>query len=260
MNVDTKKFAIFIFGFVFILNIAPSVFSMREAIPSSSPQKYCSTSIFIKTLYGTFEIDDHLVLELLNCSTMQRLKKVHQYGVRSYITGHGLQYTRYDHSVGVWALLKRFKASRKEQIAGLLHDVSHTVFSHVGDFVFRKKERKDAYQDDIHENFLKQTPIPNILKLHGLELADVLNTEGRFKMLDQEYPDLCIDRLEYNLQGGLLKGLLTKNDIEVILNDIVFKNGQWYFCSPEVAHKFARVSIDLMVGEWGSPEYCLIYP
>ena len=36
-------------------------------------------------------------------------------------------------------LIKKLGGSVEEQIAGLLHDVSHTAFSHVIDYVFDNK-------------------------------------------------------------------------------------------------------------------------
>jgi len=50
--------------------------------------------------------------------------------------------TRFDHSVGVMLLIRKLGAGSspasallKEQVAALLHDVSHTAFSHVIDYV-----------------------------------------------------------------------------------------------------------------------------
>ncbi len=71
-------------------------------------------------------------------------------------------------------------ASLDEQIAGLLHDVSHTVFSHVGDFVFNFESKKDAYQDSCHEWFLKKYGIEEILSKHGFTVDQVLHKSGKF--------------------------------------------------------------------------------
>ncbi len=49
--------------------------------------------------------------------------------------------TRYEHSLGVYLLLRRLGAGPREQVAGLLHDVSHTAFSHAVDFVFSSEEQ-----------------------------------------------------------------------------------------------------------------------
>ena len=49
--------------------------------------------------------------------------------------------TRFEHSLGVFALLRRLRAPRREQVAGLLHDISHTAFSHAVDFVFTSEEQ-----------------------------------------------------------------------------------------------------------------------
>ena len=43
-------------------------------------------------------------------------------------------YSRLDHSIGVALILWHFTHDRAETLAGLLHDVSTPVFSHVADF------------------------------------------------------------------------------------------------------------------------------
>src|SRR5690554_5599914 len=91
----------------------------------------------IETFYGLIDVEEPLLLELIEHPAFQRLKGVHQYGV-SYYTTHKEEYTRYDHSLGVFALLRAKGSPLKEQVAGLLHDVSHTAFSHVGDWIFGK--------------------------------------------------------------------------------------------------------------------------
>lgn len=65
---------------------------------------------------------------------MQRLKGISQFRIpdKYYFKDN---YSRFEHSIGVMVLLGKLGASQEEQIAGLLHDVSHKAFSHVYDWV-----------------------------------------------------------------------------------------------------------------------------
>ena len=47
----------------------------------------------------------------------------------------------FEHSLGVYLLLRRLGADRREQVAGLLHDISHTAFSHAVDFLISSGSR-----------------------------------------------------------------------------------------------------------------------
>src|SRR5690348_1533614 len=91
-------------------------------------------------VYGDSEITDEGVLGLIGVPTFQRLRGVYQAGP-SAIAFSFKDVTRFEHSLGVYLLLERLGASRKEQIAGLLHDISHTAFSHAVDFVVTSDEQ-----------------------------------------------------------------------------------------------------------------------
>src|SRR5271170_653561 len=109
--------------------------------------KVCAKRM-VETDYGTFVVTEPVLLELFDSESLARLKKIHQYGVNYFVKKGSPWYSRYEHSVGVWALLRRFGASLEEQVAGLLHDLSHTVFSHVGDLVFK---RESAYTSSVYQ-------------------------------------------------------------------------------------------------------------
>jgi len=216
----------------------------------------------IQTLYGNFDVQEPVLLDLFDCKAMQRLKEINQYGPYYYICEESLperKYTRYDHSVGVWALLRKYGACLEEQIAGLLHDVSHTVFSHVADHMFKQQSIDEAYQDNIHAWYLKECSVNAILEKHKIILADVLPERDDFILLEQAYPDICADRLEYNLKGGLIEGLITHDDIKKIIQDLVFENNCWFFKTLEIAKKFANLSLFLTEHVWGSPASFFIY-
>lgn len=212
----------------------------------------------LKTIYGDFEVTDQIIIDLLEHPMMKRLQKIRQYGV-SYYAVKPETYDRLEHSIGVYVLLKKYGANINEQVAGLLHDVSHTVFSHVGEWVFDHKDGISSYQDDNHDQFIKDSGLENILNKYNLDINDINHKHNNFERLEQDLPDLCLDRIEYNLQGGLREGLIDKNDLSNILNTLKFKDGRWYFTNLEYAKKFALISLYHTEWVWGNPLSLVVY-
>ena len=149
-------------------------------------------------VYGSIEIKEPVLIELINSKPLQRLKKIEQFGVPSaWYCFPG--FSRFEHSVGVLILLKKLNASLKEQIAGLLHDVSHTAFSHVADWVFGSTIENEDLQDLIHKKILIQSEIPKILEKYSFKISEVSKIED-FGLLERSIPDLCADRVDYALR------------------------------------------------------------
>jgi hypothetical protein len=206
---------------------------------------HSGASVHLTTLYGDYTINEPILVKLIQCPSVQRLKSIHQYGAVHYVYNYA-PYSRYEHSIGVFILLRRYDAPLDEQIAGLLHDVSHTVFSHVGDFLMKRHTYiNNSYQDDIHTWFLEQTEIPEILKKYGFEIHDILHKSDRFARLERDIPNICADRLEYNLYGGYLEKKFTATDICFMLDHLHFNNNEWFFDDISVAQKFAYNSLYL---------------
>ena len=196
----------------------------------------------IETFYGVVDVTEPVLLELIDSKAVQRLKSIHQYGV-AYYTTHREEYTRYDHSLGVFHLLRASGCPLKEQIAGLLHDVSHTVFSHVGDHIFQVAHKETDYQNSIHEDFLNATDIGAILRKYGLSPKELLPVEHFFPALEQPRPNLCADRLEYNIQGAYHQKFITKQEALEIFNDCHFIDGNWIATKPDLMEKLVRFSL-----------------
>ncbi len=193
-----------------------------------------------------------VLIELIESPAFERLKHIHQYGI-AYYTTHKEEYTRYKHSLGVFAVLRMKGASLEEQIAGLLHDVSHTVFSHVGDWIFQKVGSEKDYQNDIHEEFLEKYGLGAILKKYNLSSKDVLPLEHLFPMLEQKKPNLCADRIDYNIQGAYYQGQLSLEEARELLNDLEFEEGKWVVSSrKDLALKIARFALFMSEDCWGS--------
>lgn len=219
----------------------------------------------IQTIYGECEVEEPILQELLQSQALDRLKYVYQYGVDHYIHSGIVPYTRYTHSLGVFFLLRSFGAPLLEQVAGLLHDTSHTAFSHVGDHVRAQREGKilnqnsDAYQDDKHELFLSRTDIPAILIHYGLFLNQINPKDIRFSMLERPLPYLCADRLEYNLFGGYIEGWVTQQEIGDLITSLHFENGEWFFDDVVQAQKLGEISIRLCQEIFASDWSCCSY-
>lgn len=206
----------------------------------------------IETFYGPIEVEEPVLLELIESPAFQRLKHIHQYGV-AYYTTHSEEYTRYDHSLGVFAILRAKNCSLEEQIAGLLHDVSHTAFSHVGDWIFGKENQEKDYQNSIHQSFLQKSGLEEILKKHHFLADQMLPTKEAFPALEQPSPNLCADRIDYNIQGAYYQGFITYEEAKEIFDDLHFVDGDWLCNSPSILKKLAKFSLFMTENCWGSP-------
>ncbi len=214
--------------------------------------------LHLDTPYGTLVVNDPLAIDLIQSQPFQRLKEINQYGVVNFIVPTE-SYTRYDHSIGVYHLLKKHGCSRDEQIAGLLHDVSHTVFSHVGDYVFEDQHPGNSYQDDIHLWYLDTCGISKILDKHSYTKEKIDHKNPEFYALDRPLPELCADRIEYNLQGGLLRKLLTRTDFQKIQASLTLNEGKWTLDSLECAQKLGACSLIMTETLWSSAWEALSY-
>lgn len=217
-----------------------------------------SSTFFVETIHGSLAVNDPLIIELIMSPAMQRLKNIRQYGTSDYVLKHEKSYTRFEHSLGVYYILCKNGTGRAEQVAGLLHDVSHTVFSHACDPLFMGDLTKGAYQDTIHEEFLEHYGIKDILAKYGFTVADVLPKNTHFRALEQEAPALCADRIEYNIYAAFMDNLLSREDIEIIRQDLHFDGHDWYFEHAQIAKKFALISLHQTVYMWGSPNGILV--
>lgn len=201
--------------------------------------------------YGTFEINDPCLEQLIKSSSFERLKKVHQYGISAF-NGINYDYSRYDHCLGVLLILNQNKLDHKQQISGLLHDASHTAFSHFGDYFF-KSHGEDAWQDINHNEYLEKAGLAQIIKKNKMILNDVYHKNKSFTALDQPLPDLCADRLDYNMQGALRHGLITKEETQALFKDLKWDGSKWSLSHKSNAKKLSFASITMMETIWSCP-------
>ena len=198
----------------------------------------------VDKIYGKEAITSPILIELIKSNPIQRLKKINQFGIPNKYY-HKKNYSRYDHSVGVFILLKKLGASEEEQIAGLLHDTSHTAFSHVYDWVIGSGATEDA-QDKIHEKFIASN-LKEVFKKHNLNLKKIANYEN-FKFLERNVPMLCADRLDYGFREMSLKSA------KICFQDLTVKDKRIVFKTKRSAVIFAQAFLNNQIKHWGGLE------
>jgi HD superfamily phosphohydrolase len=197
------------------------------------------------SIYGSFEITSPVVLELISTPEFQRLKNISQFGVPDEYY-HLVGYSRYEHSLGVYILLHRLGASEEEQVAGLLHDISHTAFSHLIDWVIGDSKKED-YQDTRHLSVLQQSDIADILKKYSYTPAGIAEYH-RFTLLEQDSPKLCADRIDYVLRES------DQKIAQACLPKLTVTNNRIVFATQESARIFANNFLNRQIHHWASYE------
>jgi hypothetical protein len=193
-------------------------------------------------VYGDFEISEPVILELISSPSLQRLRGIDQAGyLEPYFPN--TSYSRFEHSVGDYLLLKLFGASIEEQIAGLIHDVSHSAFSHCIDYVVKTgTEEKHGHQDAIFGTFVRKSEIPEIIKKYNFDLEYILD-DNNFPLKENNLPDLCSDRIDYTLRNAIVFKEI-ESAIECI-QSLSTDGGRWIFLDFESAKRFAELFLRL---------------
>lgn len=147
-------------------------------------------------------------------------------------------------------LLRKIGASLKEQIAGLVHDVSHTSFSHTIDWVFGDPTKED-FQDKLHENIIERSEIKNILTKYGYVPKEISGVDN-FSLLEREAPNLCADRIDYTLREAALR--VDSDKAKFCFNNLINYNNKFVFKSVESAKSFSEFYSKFQKEHWGGNE------
>ena len=198
-------------------------------------------------IWGEIKIEDRLVEEIVLDKDFQRMKKISQFGIFKHSFLSGLKFSRFEHSVGVYYLLKKFGANKEECLAGLLHDISHGAFSHVLDIVF-SDDGNEGYADNILFKKISTSNVGRILERNKYNLAKIVNN-NKHTMLDKELPDIAADRIDYLLRDPLG---MNSQLIEKITTSLIIKNREFVFNNSFFANLFASHYYNLNKNVWSS--------
>ena len=158
---------------------------------------------------------DELESSLVDTEPYQRLRWIKQLGSANLVYP-GANHTRLEHSIGVSHLVKQM-ASQSDvpkdeiplvSIAGLLHDLGHSPYSHLADELPFGKDHVEVTQDIINSS-----QISDILSDQGLDINEVCNLiKGDHKYGSLISGDIDGDRLDYLMRDSHYTGVKTGVD------------------------------------------------
>lgn len=188
-------------------------------------------------IYGKIKINDPLTLKIIQTELFQRLKRINQYGGVNFVFPY-YQVSRFEHSIGVYHVLKTLEAPQEIQIAGLLHDVGHAAFSHMVDMAMSSKT------EDYHESKtyllkgLKQ--VNELLEVNGI----ILKNPDEYPEIKKPLPDIGADRIDYAIRDYVAA---TGKKTELgrrVLESVKLEGKDIIFTDINVAKKYALVGLE----------------
>jgi HD superfamily phosphohydrolase len=206
-------------------------------------------------VYGPSVIDDPGILTIVNCPTFQRLRRIRQAGPSSMAYPFKTV-SRFEHSVGVYLLLKRLGAEPIELVAGLLHDISHTAFSHAVDFVFSSEEQD--HHERLKPEFLQREDLKSALLGLGF-VPEEFYDDSIYPLLERPIPWLCADRLDYFFRDGLACGETTSAWVAEALEDLSVIGQTIVFDDVRIARQAVEAFGAMNRDWWASPTESYIY-
>lgn len=158
----------------------------------------------------------------IKCPCLQRLSGISLFCGVDYCGLFHVEefYSRLDHSIGVALIIWNFTKDKKATIAGLLHDVSTPVFSHVIDFMYKDYLKQEKTEEKNSVMIMADTYLCELLKEDGILIEEVMDYK-KYSIADNEVPHLSADRLEYMYSTGMfLTKDFTLESIKRTYNDL----------------------------------------
>ncbi|MGO4889105.1 HD domain-containing protein [Anaerobacillus sp. MEB173] len=174
--------------------------------------------VFKDPVHRYIHVRDRLIWELIGTKEFQRLRRIRQLGT-TYVTFHGAEHTRFNHSLGVYEIMRRIISifqgrphwNDNERLlclaAALLHDVGHGPFSHSFEKVFHTD-----HEQWTREIILGKTEINHVLQKMGddfpQKVADVIaKTYPNKLVVSLISSQIDSDRMDYLLRDAYYTGV-----------------------------------------------------
>ncbi|WPS87676.1 HD domain-containing protein [Brevibacillus halotolerans] len=185
--------------------------------------------VFKDPVHRYVHVREKVIWELIDSPEFQRLRRIRQLGT-SYFTFHGGEHSRFNHSLGVYEIMRRILETFEGRVnlpyeekllclcAALLHDVGHGPFSHSFEKVFRFD-----HEEWTRKIIMGRTGINQILRTVSdtfpRKVAEVIAKTYENKLIVSLISSqIDADRMDYLLRDAYYTGVNYGNfDIERIL-------------------------------------------
>jgi uncharacterized protein len=181
-----------------------------------SKQKLHEEKVFKDPVHRYVHVKDRVIWDLIGTKEFQRLRRVRQLGT-TYLTFHGAEHSRFNHSLGVYEIIRRIvddvfdgrpEWDQDERLlslcAALLHDLGHGPFSHSFEKVF--------YLD--HEHFTQA------IILGDTEVNHVLSKVG--KDFPKHVAEVIAKTYENKLVVSLISSQIDADRMDYLQRDAYF--------------------------------------
>ena len=174
--------------------------------------------VFKDPVHRYVRVHDEVIWDLIATPEFQRLRRIKQLGT-TYLTFHGAEHSRFNHSLGVYEIVRRITNKLKGQegwneeerlvclCAALLHDLGHGPFSHSFEKVFGLD----------HEQFTKKIILEDTNVNKVLRRVEDGFPEKVAQVIDKTYEDKLVvsmissqidaDRMDYLLRDAYYTGV-----------------------------------------------------
>lgn len=176
---------------------------------------------FRDPVHNYIYVENQVILDLINSSEFQRLRRIKQLGTSSYIF-HGAEHNRFSHCLGAYHIAKTITEHFSQkfplewnpdenlltQCAALLHDVGHGAYSHTFEGLFNTDHEEVTRQ--IITN--PETEVNAILKQVSPDFPDQVAS-----VISHQYPNpqvvqlissqIDVDRMDYLLRDSYYSGV-----------------------------------------------------
>ncbi|MGN1181561.1 MAG: HD domain-containing protein [Faecalibacillus sp.] len=173
--------------------------------------------VFRDAIHNYIHVDYNVILQLINSSSMQRLKRIKQLGGTHQVY-QTAEHSRFTHSMGVYAIVRRMihesvigdYLNEYDQItvmiAGLLHDLGHGPFSHCFENVFQINHEEYTIKI-IQEDKEIHSILENCVEGLCHDVCAVIQKTHKNKILIQMISSqLDADRMDYLLRDSYFTG------------------------------------------------------
>ena len=192
-------------------------------------------------LYGSVDLDE-VQSEIIDTPELQRLRGIKQLGLVEKAYPDGVN-TRFAHALGVSYTAGKIAdhlnldptEKRLVQLAGLLHDIGHTPYSHTLETLLPEDHmvltRKLVTGEEIL-NLPGAGDVPKILRKYGIDpitIGDLITERYHGKKYLQQiiHSEVDADQLDYLQRDTYFTGnKLGTVDLDYIINTMIIKDGR----------------------------------